>query len=446
MSADAGDPSDVAGAIAGRLAADAEVEYVDEGSFDIDASKGLAKLGQYQLAEPGAWILRVIEAGVRAGADRIEVDTKLVGVDLEFERAAGPIVLPGVVLERLLSVLVSTRAIPAGPVDREVLVQLAIGVNALLQRGVSSVRVESVDGEGRGARLICEDGEQRVEAVEAGRPGLRFEASWSAVDGDLRSMLGLGHEGRLLQERCHWASVRLVVDGWTIGKGLVLPQAKPTAPILDPAGAKIGIVGIGPDIASPARVLLLSAGVAIESLALPELQPGIVGVVEAGELRRDLSRSTFLREPELEALRQRVLAVAAALPRVRPSMLARWRARSRSSPSVGVRNFGLGAFGMGTAAYILGAATMSEAAVALGFMGGLVGLVATLIGQAKVAHERQQATQRSRAAGPALGHGMHQPHALPPAHDPGPGPAPGVQRRPDPQARSGHEPPPRGPG
>ncbi|HVH98378.1 MAG TPA: hypothetical protein VM869_06700, partial [Enhygromyxa sp.] len=87
---------DDAPSVATRLALELErsAEFVDEGSFDIDASRALDKLARFQLADPRRYVLRLAEAGLLARASRLRFDVGGGSVSVAFDRDRDPVVIP----------------------------------------------------------------------------------------------------------------------------------------------------------------------------------------------------------------------------------------------------------------------------------------------------------------------------------------------------------------
>jgi hypothetical protein len=284
--------------IADQLVAElaAEGEYVDDGGFDIDAVKGLHKLAQFQLADPRTYVLRLVEAGLIAGASAIHVDIRSDHLELRFERAE-PIVIPPQVLERLVTVLVGR--VPEHPgLPRAMLVQLAVGLIAALSMSPTGVTIDSVDARGDGRRVRFESTTgQHGEPIEGGRPGLRI------------CVTGLGpqlHERELVESHCRWVRIPVIVDHRRISRQAVLADPVVRAPVeLD--GRVIGAAGFGRG-QGPGELRLLTRGLLIAARRHPDFRDGFAANVEV-DLRRDLSQAAFADEDEIERVLAAVLEV-----------------------------------------------------------------------------------------------------------------------------------------
>ncbi|MBL4633799.1 MAG: hypothetical protein JKY56_07995, partial [Kofleriaceae bacterium] len=101
------------------------------GVLRVDAARAIAKLRDYQLADPCAWILEAIRAAVASGATRISLDGDANDIWLSWQGGKWPMER----LPDLLSELVS----PGGPCGREFRL-LATGINSAL--GLQSAYID----------------------------------------------------------------------------------------------------------------------------------------------------------------------------------------------------------------------------------------------------------------------------------------------------------------
>lgn len=295
--------SDPTATVADRLAAELEAEgaLVARGGFDIDAVAGLDKLGRYQLADQAHYVLRLAEAGVRLGAEQIGFWISRGELVVRYLNQGKPITLAPELHRRLLWVLVGELG-GLEQLEREAIVQLAIGVNAVVASGRAQVWVDSVDADRRGFRLAFDGREQSFVPIEDADPGLSVQ-----VRGHRRGLVRSTFESRaevsLLRERVRWAQTAIYLDDVCISGHRFVNGT----PVVDRAGDPIGEAtfdqGSPPP---PACVVLLAAGVEIDRL-YPDARRGFLAVIEAA-LPRDLSRTEFIRGPEFDALLARVLA------------------------------------------------------------------------------------------------------------------------------------------
>jgi hypothetical protein len=310
------DPADpTAPSVADRLVGELEQggELVDEGGFDIDAGRALAKLAQFQLVEPRAYVLRLAEVGLLAGAAQLRFDVELNTLRASFDRPGNAVVLPKSVLERLTTVLVSRAPLPAGSPPRALLTQLAVATLAIHRLRPRYFAIESVGADGRGLRRV-EVPEPKTEALVGAAPGTRiYVVEGVDVGLVLEAAVDERIEERLLRERCRFARTPIFLDGKRISQQPVLESPLRAERVRDARGIAIGEAGFVA-AGGQARVLLLSHGLLIETLVLLDCAPGFVAAIDV-PLARDLSQSSIARTPELDAALAPVYAVHARLLR-----------------------------------------------------------------------------------------------------------------------------------
>ena len=361
---DDGEPGNVADRLVAALAA--EGEHAGDGSFDIDAAKGLAKLERYQLADPRAHVLRLIEAGLIGRVAGIRIDFRVGGFTLAWTREPA-LVIPPASLDRLVTVLVGRESVPDG-LPRGLLVQLAVAVLALMRIG-ARVAITSVDAEGQGARVVFEPGvAQRREPVESGAPaGTRIEVT--GLDDCER-------ERELIAEHARAVTIPIVVDHRLASQRGPVDVRLARGPIvLD--DVVVGQAVVGED-AEPGVVCLVERGLVIERHLLDGLQPGFVGWIEMdGEgrepPRRDLSQAAYAEPERIAALLDAARAAQArvwstALAEQQTEALAQIDAASPETPAWMVAAITL----------VASLGVMSEGGVVgvgLGLVLGVVGIV-----------------------------------------------------------------------
>jgi len=305
---------DDAPSVATRLVLELErsAEFVDEGSFDIDASRALDKLARFQLADPRRYVLRLAEAGLLARASRLRFDVGGGSVSVAFDRDRDPVVIPGAALERLLSVLVKTSQLPADWPPRSMLVQLAIGVIGALRLEPYYLAIESVGADRHGHRQIY-SGEPKLEILSAAEPGTRiYLRERTGLDQHVDAVVGRRPEHVLLLEYCRHAPTPIFLDRRRISQNPVLEHPALAEPVIDQRGVVTGQAGFVVGPRSPARALLLSSGLLIETLTLLDCLPNFVAVIDV-PLSRDLTQTTVARTPELDAALAPVYVVHARL-------------------------------------------------------------------------------------------------------------------------------------
>lgn len=267
-----------------------EGTYEGTGSFDIDVRRGLDRLERFQLADPHGYALRLIEAGLIAGADQLRVGMRLDGLTLEWVRAE-PIVIPPGTLARVLMVLVGSGK-ETSELPRAVLVQLAVGMLAALGLG-GTIVIESVDAGGTGSEV------RYISAAEQARRPL-----YGAAPGTRITVMGIPEHTRvydMIVLHCAAVAIPVVVDHRRIN-GLLRQDAIVTTPVLR-EDVVVGEAMFTTSSTRPAELLLLERGLVIERRVLDGLRPGFVARVDA-PLRRDLSQAAFAEPDEIAALEE----------------------------------------------------------------------------------------------------------------------------------------------
>ncbi len=288
------------------------------GQFSVDLQKMRVKLSQYQLAEPGFYVLKLIQAAIASGSEKVDVALKSGRVEVHFDQAPA---LSGV-LEAL-----ALRGAARGARH------LAVGLNAAMN--VADM-VEWTAGE-RTLRLTKTD----TEVVEAaGPPGVIVKKTKRllALPASTRS------ERDAVIRRCAWAPVDVELEGMTLEGQLAPPPGAPwhepfTAPfyLMQHYDLGRGLRVPGPDLGAdprreggawvseppartwltefsafrpaqegllscraafslpvalqgPSTVVFVQDGVALDPELLPGGPPGAVALTSADDLAVDLSQ------------------------------------------------------------------------------------------------------------------------------------------------------------
>ena len=199
------------------------------GHVRVDAARAIAKLREYRLAEPRAWILEAVRAAVASGATRIALDGDADDVRLVWDGPAWP----ADVLPDLFDELVSPEA------SRDVYHRrlLAGAVNSALGLEPSWVDVVAVQG-GKAARVRFtpatvtpgEDGEAPLRHLDAEAIAVPDGAPAEGMCVQLRRRAGLDTLGRFLvggeapelalaRWACRDITVPMVIAGLAVGRG-----------------------------------------------------------------------------------------------------------------------------------------------------------------------------------------------------------------------------------
>lgn len=349
-------------------------ELVDHGVFSIDANQALAKLRDHQLSDPHAWILLAIEAGVLAGAERVEVSG-----EGELVIELGLVELHPDELEQLYAWVFAEID---GSLDarergrRRALQQLALACNTALGRQPDALILESYDGEGRGARLTLTPARPlgELERDVVGPPGARMHAKGLAGARErelVRERCGpTTHDIRLGHERVSRGPGALIVghELEAAREQLGFTPSPRTRPFVDARGQTIGRWGNAYQVDAYPSLAIVCNGVMVERIDLRspllgpldhELDGNFVAVVER-DLPRDLSQSHVRHGPELAEL------VGLARAQAKPALARQHQAQLVVARWSGTRMVVQGLAGALTLVSLL--------AVIAGFELGLLGL------------------------------------------------------------------------
>ncbi|MDC0667839.1 hypothetical protein [Nannocystis radixulma] len=270
-----------------ELRAGGEVD--SRGSFTLDRAQARAKMQKFQLADARRYVLELVQAAVLRGATRIAFDIDADDMRMRFD---GRPFTPAELDDLWGSIFADGDG-----ADLRGVRQLALGLNAAL--GLKP------------RRIVVRSGSQQV-VLAPGR-----DDAWTAIDApvaettihvaqrlhlglvvaffrDLRGSLG---EEVHLRERCRYARVAITLDGVAIAGGPKIERALVVDDLAEPGveGA-IGLVEHEP----AAEVRLVKDGVWIDTHPLEGCGPGLVAIVEAEALRKDVSMAKIVADHGFE--------------------------------------------------------------------------------------------------------------------------------------------------
>lgn len=183
-------------------------QLVERRKFTLARDKALEKLRSFALRHPRQYVLELVQCAVFAGASWIAVD---VDHDRMVLAWVGGRPLQEAELANIFDYLFASRTNE----EHRHLVQLAIGVNAILDRRARTVRIESGDGTVEGTLRV--DLDRKGRGV-VGRPQTpmagtyvlaEFGPNWLArLAGDTHT-----EEEALVEERCRYTPVPILLNG-----------------------------------------------------------------------------------------------------------------------------------------------------------------------------------------------------------------------------------------
>jgi hypothetical protein len=292
-------PPDVANALVAQL--ESEAAFVDAGSFTLDPRKAREKLAAHQLAEPERYVLLLVEAAhllpncmdvaftISRGFTRVVFGgVELRGDELQSCFDALFIDVAGLEPERARRIRGRQR--------------LALALNSAL--GLRNARVEMVSS-------IAGDAFVHVILDAGARVQTHTESAISRTSKLVVDVYAATRRRKLrdlLRRDARHATLPVYLDRVRIDED---PAAALVAPV-DLRDAKGQIVGRAGWCAAQARqpsgsVELVDNGIVVESYAEPELPSGMLVLLDADDLQRDISYAKLQRD---EAFSQRVAVVA----------------------------------------------------------------------------------------------------------------------------------------
>ncbi|WAS99330.1 hypothetical protein [Nannocystis punicea] len=283
-----------------ELRAGGEVD--SQGRFTLDRAQARAKMQKFQLADARRYVLELVQAAALRGATRIAFDIDADDMRMRFD---------GRPFRRAeLDELWGSIFADGDEADLRGLRQLALGLNAALGLGPSQIVLRSGPSQlrlvpGREDALTTIEppiAETTIHVEKRLHVGLLI-----AFFRDLRGSLA---EEVYLRERCAHAQMSITLDGQAIAFGPRVAHAMLTLELAEPG--MTGMVALLPGD-SPAEVHLVKDGVWIDTHPLEGVGPGMVAIVEAEALRKDVSMAKIVADAGFEQVAVLVRATRWAL-------------------------------------------------------------------------------------------------------------------------------------
>lgn len=304
-----GEPSDAVERLIASL--EAEAEMVDHGEFTIDHAKARDKLRDYQLADPHAWVLLVVELAALLGARAVYFDYAMPEQTQIRFRSGG--LAREQLAEPLSGVFATTEGVGASErARRSAWQKLAIAMNALLGRA-TRIELACLDAMGKGPRMTWTgDPEGGVVLDEIERDAELAGNHLSVVLGDRGEHVE--RETSVLRRACRCSPLLIMAGseklshGW---KALFEPERRPgdhddeapaiaTTAIRDDEYRSLGLAAQMPSRAK-ARLRVQANGVFAEDIELDDCRPGFMAIADL-DLARDLAQNQVLRDAAFERM------------------------------------------------------------------------------------------------------------------------------------------------
>ncbi len=299
--------------------------FVEHGRFSLARDKAIEKLREFSLRNPRQYVLELIQAAVFSGATYIAVDVSPEEVLVAWV-GGRPF------RERELGSVFDYLFVDRGDMESRHLMQLAVGLNAIVQRRPEVLRVESGDGTPEGTVRVDIDASGRGIVGVPGDPLAgtyvlaEFGTDWLAR---FRGDVGTPEE-RLIEENCRFSPVPILLNGrapfgYKASRRIAMPGC-PLARQFDD-GQRYGVVAVPPTARDLSQGFhLVIGGVRITTLPLHELgllpagllgpEPeGLAGVIVDDRLRKTADHSDVVREARFAEMLHAVQPEATALIR-----------------------------------------------------------------------------------------------------------------------------------
>ena len=270
--------------------------FVERKRFTLSRDKAVEKLREFALRHPQQYVLELVQAAVFAGA-------RWIAFDIEPERLlfayVGGRPLDGDGLANIFDYLFTAGKDP----NSRHMVQLAIALNAILQRDPKLVRIETGDGTADGT--VRMDLDKKGRAV-LGTPDRYLGGTYLLVEfgsGWFDRFVGdaVLPEQALIEERCRYTPVPILLNGsapfgYRATREFHLPGVA-NQQYFDIAGRR-GVLAAPGRRSSEPEVDIIVGGVHVTTVDAKELTggPPLVGVICDDGLRKTADQSDIVRD------------------------------------------------------------------------------------------------------------------------------------------------------
>jgi hypothetical protein len=172
------------------------------GTFTLSPERAREKMRSFQMANPGSYVVKIVQAAVMGGASAIKVTATRNTLTLEFESEDPLLNSP----EQLTQALLTVHALPESPLRH-----LAVGLNAATSPSLIELRWETPQGS-----VILTESTVKAESCQSER--CRFVVKKKR--GLLQWFRGTVYldEIHTLTSRCGYGPCRIVLDGLPISQ------------------------------------------------------------------------------------------------------------------------------------------------------------------------------------------------------------------------------------
>jgi hypothetical protein len=274
---------------------------VGEGGFSLDRRRAMDKLAHYQLEDPFRYVVELVAAAVRAGAERIDIREDADDFVITWEGGLHPTREElDALFDHLFRDLDEDRV--------RMLQHLAQGVHGALGIDPDWVKLERP-----GLTLDLTDplevGEAPNDRAAGVRVHVRERLTWKVISEALRPFRA-GYETQLLRADAHLCPVPLTINGRPVPRAV--EGAPEGAPRRSFDGGQLWLAEVGPGQAPP-KLQVVRDGVVVERRAFRLADLYFGGWIAADGIRLDAARAHVVEDERWAALRRRVLAQGVAL-------------------------------------------------------------------------------------------------------------------------------------
>jgi len=301
-------------------------EFVERRRFTLSRDKAIEKLREFALRDPNQYVLELVQAAVFAEARWIAID---VTADRLLFAWVGGRPLPEAGLAGIFDYLFASQL----KGETRHMAQLAIALNAILQRKPGLLRIESGDGTPEGTvRLdIDRSGEAvlgKPEQLLAGTYLLaEFSRGWLPRFGSSQ----IPREAALVEESCRYTPVPILLNGgapfgYRASREFRLPGMGRQLAFDD--GQRRGVFAAPAQSMLQGEIEIVVGGVRITTIEAAELTggPHLIGVICDDGLRKTADQSDIVRDDAWLRMRHAIAtpmtqAIHTRDPRYRPPRL-----------------------------------------------------------------------------------------------------------------------------
>lgn len=297
------DPHETEGAEAliAALATEGVVDSV--GAFTVDSTRARQLAERFRLADPEAFVVSLLQAAVLSGASRLEAEITPSRVVLAFDGV--PFTLEE--LSQPEDVLLAPPGVVPQAPRRMALAEGLVGAAALTPRAVTVIS----GGPPGGSKLERRPGQpDQLARLVAPPPGTRITVEREVAPASGSAPEWEPPEAQRLISLGRFAPLSLQVNGKVVSEGRGLPEVWFETPV-----AGLGLEGLAGIEAAPHPPILfvVQGGAVIAEAALEAAPDGLIAVVQAPGVRRDISLAQVVKDEAWEAVRRAVEAAVVTL-------------------------------------------------------------------------------------------------------------------------------------